>query len=283
MNLGLCLYTSGRGGEKKEIDFFNILNLGRGGEKEEEEEEKKSAMFNRIKLARSSKRRIILVSGIWVLLLWVVFVVVHFSSLPSGRESPDHVDMLEYINNAPRSVNNRDGSFSSQKTPQMVHDKDYLKVTEEVHGGEKTPFGSASERNVSPQPIDIVLNLDGFNTKPGSAGLYSMLVMFFVRSIEKYLLFFSPHGKIHVLLPDKNGTTFSEWRDGRVAVVGYDEIFPSPENNLPNTNPNAVKANLRNVPNVSSNFIFFDKLTFLKDFLSITKILTPDEKIKICK
>lgn len=240
-------------------------------------------MLNRRKPKASTKRRtVILVGGICALLLWVIFVVVQFSSLPGGRESTAHVNTPKHTGNV-RSVDDLDINFSAQKMNRVAYDKDYLKIIGGVCKGETEPFGTSSERNVSGQPIDIVLDVNDFNTKPGSVGLYSMLVMFFLRSIEKYFVFFNPHGKIRVLLPVKDENAFSEWQNGKVVVVGYDEIFPSPDNNLPTSNPNAVKANLRSIPGISNNFVFFEKFTFLKDFLSVSKFLTLDGKIKICK
>lgn len=231
---------------------------------------------------RSNTKKVFIVACItFVLAIWFIFTVVRVSSLHAKSKVRKRLEVPKRLSSPSREHLNV--SLQNQREPRIAYDKDYLGVIERMRSGKANEFGSPSERDISKNPIDIVLNIDSFGANYTSTGLESMVTMFCMRSIEKYFMPFNSRGKVYALVQTKNDMTFSEWQNGGINVIGYNEIFPSPDNNLPTGHTNAVKANLRNIPNISSNFFFFEKFVFLKDFVSISKFLTMNGKTKICK
>lgn len=217
-----------------------------------------------------------------LLIFWAIFVVCKFAALRSEPKVVEYVNEPKLVS---ENFTKKQVKYNSteKKEHHVAYDKDYLKITGEMRSGKVNMFGTPSERNLLNSSFDIVLNIKNFNAKSENDELESMMTMFFVRSIEKYFVPFNLSGKIYVLVQAKNRTFFPNWHNGRLNIVGYEEIFPSPENNLPVANLNAVEANLRSIPGISNNFFFFNKFTYLKDYVSISNYLTLDGKIKVCK
>lgn len=233
-------------------------------------------MFVKSKRRPKGKAKCVLVLVI-VITMWVIGMTIKLNALGNDLEKKEMKTIRL------RSSRCMDKDFLAQKERYALHDEGYLKIAEKMSSGKFNSFGTPSERDLSKQPFDVVLNLKSFDLGTSRKGLEAMLLKFFVRSIEKFFVPYNPRGKMHILVQAKNKSYLSGWLSNRVRIVGYDEIFPSPEYNLPTMNINSVETSLRSVPGISNNFFFFKELTFLKGFLSVSKFLSLDGKVKLCK